>query len=90
LFLYKSATAQSHDSGASAAQLFEHLFEGSVFRPPKFGFAGIAENLRHRATFTRLYAVVEIFKDPIQELAEDAAHAAFPSAHKADQKHSMF
>src|ERR1700680_4187183 len=60
-----------------------------MFRATKLGFSRIAENLGDRPPFAGFDAVVEIFKDPIQPLSEDTAHAAFPGSHESDEKNSI-
>ena len=88
-FLHESAAAQRDDSGAAAAQFLEHMLQGRMLGSPELGFSRIPENLRYRAPFARLDAVVEIFKDPIQPLPEGAAHTAFPGSHEADQENRV-
>jgi hypothetical protein len=65
------------------------MFEGRVLGSAKLGFSRIPENFPHRTPFPRRDAVVEIFKDPIQPLSEDAAHSGFPGSHEAKQKNSV-
>jgi hypothetical protein len=67
----------------------KHVFEGRVLGSAKLGFSRIPENFPYRTPFPRRDAVVEIFKDPIQPLSEDAAHTGFPGSHEANQKNSV-
>jgi hypothetical protein len=89
LFLCERSAAQRHDSGGSAAQFPKDMLQGCVFDSTEFGFSRIAKNLRYAAPFPRFDAVVEVFKDPIQPLSEDAAHTALSGSHETNQKDGM-
>src|ERR1700722_15186200 len=58
-----------------------------MLRQPKFGFPGIAEDIRNFSLLPKLNPVVEILERPAQSFPKSATNTAFAGAHETDQNH---
>src|SRR6516165_10970747 len=56
-----------------------------MFRSPELGFACIPEDFRHRASFARLHAIVQVLETPAQLGTQSSSHAGLAGTHKAHQ-----
>ena len=74
---------------AAVLQFLQRVPQGCMLGAAELGLAGVAENLRYGAAFASCDTVVQVFKAPIQLLAQNPAHTTFPGSHKADQNNRV-
>src|SRR5579863_1373788 len=62
------------------------MLERLVLGAPKRALARIAEDCGNGAALALGDPIIQIFKDPIQPLSEDAAYAGLARSHKANEE----